>query len=103
MPQDNLGGIGTASPQYFGAPGPTNLNQWTYEYSDVLTKVLGRHSIKTGGSLTRLYYLNNAVYAARPSFSFYNLWDFANDAPDSESGQFDSTTGFLPPIVKTTA
>ncbi len=43
--------------------------------------------------MTRLYYLNNPVYAARPSFSFYNLWDFANDAPDSESGQFDSTTG----------
>ena len=93
LPQDNLGSIGTASPQYFGAPGPTNLNQWTFEYSDLLTKVIGRHSIKTGGSLTRLYYLNNPVYAARPSFSFYNLWDFANDAPDSESGQFNSTTG----------
>ena len=93
LPQDNLGDIGTANPQYFGAPGPTNLNQWTYEYSDMLTKVIGRHSIKTGGSLTRLYYLNNPVYAARPSFSFYNLWDFANDAPDSESGQFNSTTG----------
>ena len=93
LPQDNIGNIGTANPQYFGAPGPTNLNQWTYEYSDMLTKVIGRHNIKAGGSLTRLYYLNNPVYAARPSFSFYNLWDFANDAPDSESGQFNSTTG----------
>jgi len=93
LPQDNLGSIGTAGPQYFGAPGPTNLNQWTFEYNDVLTKIIGRHSIKAGGGLTRLYYLNNAIYAARPSFSFYNLWDFANDAPDSESGQFDSATG----------
>jgi hypothetical protein len=33
------------------------------------------------------------VYAARPSFSFENLWDFSNDAPDSESGQFNSSTG----------
>ncbi len=40
LPQDNLGDIGTANPQYFGAPGPTNLNQWTYEYSDMLTKVI---------------------------------------------------------------
>ena len=93
LPQANFGSIGTASPQYLGAPGPTDLNQWTYDFSDALTKVAGRHNIKTGGGLTRLYYLNDAVYAARPSFSFYNPWDFANDAPDSESGQFDSATG----------
>jgi hypothetical protein len=93
LPEDNIGSIGTAAPQYFGAPGPTDLNQWTYDFNDVLTKVIGRHNIRAGGGLTRLYYLNDAVYAARPSFSFYNLWDFANDAPDSETGQFDSTTG----------
>jgi hypothetical protein len=93
LPQDNLASIGTASPQFFGAPGPSDLNQWTYDYNDVLTKVLGRHSIKAGGSLTRLFYLNDNVGAARPGFSFYNLWDFANDAPDSETGQFASATG----------
>jgi Carboxypeptidase regulatory-like domain/TonB dependent receptor len=93
LPDDNIGNIGSAQFQYFGAPGPTNLNQWTYDYNDVLTKVIGRHDIKMGGGLTRLYYLNNAVYAARPAFSFYNLWDFANDAPDSETGQFASATG----------
>jgi len=105
LPQDNLGNVndsscggsacsfGTANFQYFGAPGPTDLSQWTYDYNDVLTKILGRHSIKMGGDLTRLYYLNNAVYAARPSFTFRNLWDFANDAPYSETGQFSSTTG----------
>ncbi len=95
LPQDNLGNIGTApfGNSYFGAPGPSDLNQWTYDFQDVLTKVVGRHNIRAGGGLTRLYYLNNAVYAARPSFSFYNLWDFANDAPDSETGQFASATG----------
>jgi len=97
LPADNFGSIGTATPQYFGAPGPTDLNQWTYDFNDVLTKVAGRHNIRTGGGLTRLYYLNNAVYAARPSFAFYNMWDFANDAPDSESGQFDSATGIPSP------
>jgi hypothetical protein len=105
LPQDNIGNVndsscggsacsfGTANFQYLGAPGPTDLNQWTYDYNDVLTKILGRHSIKMGGDLTRLYYLNNAVYAARPSFTFRNLWDFANDAPYSETGQFNSTSG----------
>ncbi len=105
LPQDNIGNVndsscagsacayGSASVNYFGPPGPSNLNQWTYDYNDVLTKVWGRHNIKAGGDWTRLYYLNNPVYAARPSFTFRNLWDFANDAPFSETGQFDSATG----------
>ena len=63
------------------------------QYNDVLTKVLGRHSIKSGGELTRIYYLNNATYSARPSYTFHNLWDFANDAPYQESGQFNHSTG----------
>ena len=91
---DDIGTIGNEGGfQYFGPPGPSNLNQWTYDYNDILTKILGRHSIKAGGDYTRLYYLNNPVYAARPTFAFRNLWDFANDAPYSESGQFDATTG----------
>src|SRR6202044_302899 len=30
---------------------------------------------------------------ARPSYSFNNLWDFANDAPVSEFGQFNPVSG----------
>lgn len=93
LPQDNIDNLGSANPQFFGAPGPSNLNQWTYTFNDVLTKILGRHSIKTGVEYTKLAYLNNPVYAARPGFNFHNLWDFANDAPYTESGQFDSKTG----------
>ncbi len=93
LSQDNFDAIGTAGPQFLGAPGPSDFNQWTYSYNDVLTKVLGNHSIKTGGEVTRLYYLNNPVYAARPSFNFHNLWDFANDAPYYENGEFNSGTG----------
>jgi hypothetical protein len=95
LSQDNIDNIGSASfgNSYFGAPQPTDFDQWTYSYSDVLTKVLGRHNIKAGGSLTRLYYLNNAVFAARPTFTFHNLWDFANDAPYFETGEFNAKTG----------
>jgi hypothetical protein len=103
LPQGNIDSIGSsvgatpATPQHFGAPSPSNLNQWTYTFNDVLTKIIGRHSVKTGFDFTRLYYLNNNVGSARPGFAFHNLWDFANDAPFAEGGnyggEFDSTTG----------
>lgn len=89
-PQDNIGGF---SLQSFGAPGPGVYNQWTYGYKDVATKVAGRHTIKFGGELTRLYYLNENPGAARPTFNFFNVWDFLNDAPQAESGTFDPKTG----------
>ena len=77
----------------FGAPGPGVYNQWTYDYQDVATKIAGRHTIKFGGGVTRLYYLNENTGGARPSFQFYNIWDFLNDAPEQESGTFSPLTG----------
>ena len=93
LPSDSVNAIGTITLQNFGAPGPSVFDQWTYSYRDVATKIAGRHSIKFGGELTRLEYLNEAPYNARPNFSFFNIWDFLNDAPQSESGTFDPTTG----------
>lgn len=100
LPQDNIGvlngpstNIGSIQLQPFGAPGPSVFNQWTYTYKDVATKIMGNHSIKFGGDWTRLYYLNEAPYSARPGFNFFNVWDFLNDAPQAESGTFDPTTG----------
>ena len=97
LPQSTVAGFGnlTGSNQlnFFGAPGPTNLNQHSYTFKDVATKVVGNHSIKFGGELDRIYYLNNPVYSARPSFNFYNVWNFLNDAPFSESGTFNPATG----------
>ncbi len=97
LPANSIDDIGTIGQQggfqYFGPPGPGVYNQWTYDYNDVLTKIIGRHSIKVGGDFTRLYYLNQSIGSARPSFTFRNLWDFANDAPYGEGGQFSSATG----------
>ena len=78
---------------YFGAPGPSNFNQHSYTFKDVATKIIGNHSIKFGGELDRLYYLNNPTYSARPSYTFYNVWNFLNDAPHTESGSFNFATG----------
>lgn len=95
----NIGGVGSGlfpsvtTLGTFGTPGPSTLNQWTFGYQDILTKIIGSHTVKMGGSLTRLYYLNQAPYNARPTFRFANYWDFANDAPYSESGTFNPQTG----------
>jgi Carboxypeptidase regulatory-like domain len=100
LPQDTVDNIGSLTAtntantfQTFGFPGPADFNQWTYTYKDVATKVQGNHTIKFGGELTRLSYLNNPTYAARPTYNFYNIWDFLNDAPHTENGSFSPITG----------
>ena len=100
LPQDMISTIGNLNSStaattfnFFGAPGPSVFNQWTYSYQDVATKVAGRHTIKFGGGVTRLYYLNEAPYVARPQFTFFNVWDFLNDAPSAELGTFNPLTG----------
>ena len=100
LPVDTVDAIGSLNAtntantfQTFGFPGPADFNQWTYTYKDVATKVQGNHTIKFGGELTRLYYLNNPTYNARPNYNFYNIWDFLNDAPHTENGSFNPFTG----------
>jgi hypothetical protein len=93
LPQDNIGNLGSITPNFFGAAVGSVFDQWTYSYKDVATKVAGRHTMKFGGEITRLYFLDENVGAARPQFNFFNIWDFLNDAPRAESGNFDPTTG----------
>ena len=93
LPTDTVDQIGSAQLSFFGAPGPSVFDQWTYSYKDVATKVAANHTIKFGGDLTRLYYLNDPTYSARPSYNFYNIWDFLNDAPHTEGGSFNPFTG----------
>ena len=100
LPQDTVDAIGSLNAsntantfQTFGFPGPADFNQWTYTYKDVATKIEGNHTIKFGGEVTRLSYLNNPTYNARPNYNFYNIWDFLNDAPHTENGSFDPLTG----------
>jgi hypothetical protein len=93
FPVDDIGQIGSVTPAQFG-PSVGNIdNQWTYSYKDVATKIFGRHTIKFGGEATRLFYLQEQTYNGVPNYSFYNMWDFLNDAPHSEGGGFDPTTG----------
>jgi Carboxypeptidase regulatory-like domain len=83
--------IGSISIGALGVPAPSVLDQWTYGYKDVATKILRSHTMKFGFDFTRLYYLNDPIGA--PNYTFYNIWDFLNDAPEAEGGPFQATTG----------
>ena len=94
LPQINIvqvGSIPNGGLNPFGSALGSDINQWTYGYKDVATLVRGIHTIKFGGDFTRLYYLNNPI--GRPQYFFFNVWDFLNDAPKEEKGNFDTVTG----------
>jgi len=91
----NLSGtsIGNVTPNNFGISNPVIFDQWTYAGKDVLTKVEHSHTLKVGGEVSRLLFLDTAPWNARPTYDFNNLWDLLNDAPVQEFGTFNPTTG----------
>jgi hypothetical protein len=93
LPTANITGAGSVGFQQFGAPGPSVFNQKTYNVRDTLTKVAGSHYIKFGGDYSRALFLDTAPWGGRPNYDFYNIWDFANDAPHDETGNFNPLTG----------
>jgi hypothetical protein len=93
LPMANIGTIGSITPNQFGPSVGSILNQWTYTWKDVATKILGPHTLKFGGELTRLFYLNENVFNSVPSYTFFNLWAFLNDAPHQENANFDPHSG----------
>jgi hypothetical protein len=91
LPQDSITQIGSITLGDLGVSAPNHLDQWTYGYKDVATKVLHSQTMKFGFDFTRLYYLNAPL--GTPNYTFYNLWDFVNDAPEAEGGNFQAATG----------
>ena len=91
LPQDNVPQFGNVALGDLGVSAPNHLDQWIYGYKDVATKVLRSQTMKFGFDYTRLNYLNDPL--GTPNYTFYNLWDFINDAPEAEGGAFQATTG----------
>jgi len=91
LPQASIPQFGNVALGSLGVPAPGLYNQWTYGYKDVATKVLHSQTMKFGFDFTRLYYLNDSL--GTPNYTFFNLWDFMNDAPEAEGGNFQATTG----------
>jgi carboxypeptidase family protein len=79
--------------QGYGIGSFNGFNQWTFAGKDVLTKIHGAHTMKMGGEVTHLKSVDAPFWADRPGYTFNNIWDFLNDAPVSENGQFDPTNG----------
>ncbi len=103
LPLDTIGQIGSLNGsngiQAFGASIGSILNQRTGTIKDVATKVAGRHTVKFGGDVTRLFYLDECTGCGVPTYQFFNIWDFLNDAPHQENGNFDPHNG-APTIEK---
>jgi Carboxypeptidase regulatory-like domain len=99
LPTDFIETTGGITLNNFGPNVGSILNQWTYTYKDVATKVLGRHTLKFGGELTRLFYLQDCAGCGVPQYRFFNLWDFLNDAPHKENGGFNPHSG-LPTTIR---
>jgi hypothetical protein len=101
LPQITVSGIGSipatnaASDSFagWGIGSYNGFDQWTYAAKDVLTKIHGAHTMKMGGEFTRLLSEDSPLWSGRPGYNFNNIWDFLNDAPITESGQFDPQTG----------
>ena len=98
LPSDTIGQVGSlvdaTNISQFGPNVGSILDQWTYTYKDVATKIIRNHTVKFGGEVTRLFYLQDCAGCGVPSFAFFNIWDFLNDAPHSEGGSFSPSTGF---------
>lgn len=93
LPQDSVDQFGNVNLQYLGAPGPSIFNQTTYNIRDTASTMPGNHSIKFGIDVYKEQDNDSEAWSARPSYSFRNMWDLANDAPYAEAGNFDPTTG----------
>jgi hypothetical protein len=99
LPTDFIDQTGTITLNSFGPNVGSIFNQWTYTYKDVATKISGRHTIKFGGELTRLLFLNECAPCGVPNYHFFNIWDFLNDAPHEEASNFNPMTG-LPTTLR---
>jgi hypothetical protein len=91
IPRDQIN-----APQYalnFGPPGPGVFYQTTHNIRDTLSKVVNSHSLKIGFDLAFEQNNDTVAWAARPTYDFGNLWNFVNDAPLDENGNFDPRNG----------
>jgi hypothetical protein len=93
LPQSTITGLASTCCIQYGANGPGIFYKTGYNIRDTVTKVLNRHSLKFGVDIYKEQNTQTQSSSARPTYNFNNLWDFANDAPVQENGNFNPVTG----------
>ncbi len=84
----------------WGVNGAGVFYQTTFNFRDVLSKVVGSHGLKFGGDISREQNNDTVAWAARPSYFFGSMWNFANDTPIRETGNFDPRSGIPTDLKK---
>lgn len=72
---------------------PGIFSESTFEFRDVLSKIVGNHAFKFGGELRREHNDDNLNGGSRPLYTFAGLFNFANDAPLFYQINADPRTG----------
>jgi hypothetical protein len=93
LPLGTITGLASTCCIQYGANGPGIFYKTGYNIRDTVTKVLNRHSLRFGVDIYKEQNTQTQSGGARPTYNFNNLWDFANDAPVQENGNFNPVTG----------
>lgn len=72
---------------------PGIFSEKTFEFRDVLSKIVGNHAIKIGGDFRKEHNDDNLNGGSRPLYTFAGLFNFANDAPLFYQINADPRTG----------
>jgi len=80
------------APQGDNSPGIFGNNQ--FEFRDIVSKVRGRHGLKTGFTYAWVQDNNDYMFGdQRPIYTYHGLWEFANGAPIYEGVNANPATG----------
>src|SRR6267143_850557 len=80
-------------PSNYGTQGPGIFSKTTYNIRDTFSRVQGRHTLKFGVYVSKEQNKQTNSGGARPDYVFRSMWEFVNDAPIQEFGDFNPTTG----------
>ena len=87
--------VDTDNPLFSYGPGigPGVFYQTTYNFRDMVTKVVNTHTLKIGADVIFEQNNDKAPWAGTPEYHFNSLWNFANDVPFDHVGFFNPADG----------
>jgi hypothetical protein len=71
---------------------PQGRIQNSFQFSDTLSYLLGRHSLKFGADIRRIQLFNQAAFDSKGTFNFNNLQDYLNNTASTFSQALQEAT-----------